>query len=580
MSKRIVLVLASFALCGVLAAQGRRPAFAPGQIVVEERAGADPAAVEAALAAVRGRQIRHNMQIHHRVLQVQDNQVDRIIAHLLDTGLFSIAERDGRAYIDNTPNDPSFLAQWHLATINAATAWNTTVGSATPIAVIDSGVDLTHPDLAARVGPGWNFLTGTSNTQDDQGHGTATAGTLAAITNNGVGVSGVTWANPIMPLVVVDSTGYADYSNIANAITYAADHGARIINISIGGTATSSTMQSAVNYAWNKGSVVFAAAGNSSSNAPMYPAGCTNVVAVAATDYNNALASFSNYGSWVDLDAPGTNILTLMSGGVYGYWSGTSFAAPIAAGVGALVLAAKPSLSASALVTLLEQNTDNIGSSSTFGYGLVDAAKAVAAAGSSPTVVPSVSISAPSSNATVSGTVNVTGLAADSLGISSVSLLCDGHMVSSVAGGNFSIPFSSSSTTAGTHTLTVTAVDNGGNSGSSSVSINIPAPPPPPPPPTTPTLDTTPPTVQITSPLTGTRIPNNGNVTITATATDNVGVVQVAFYVDGVLLATDTSAPYSAHWNAKKAANVNHYVLVTAWDAAGNHSSAAITLIP
>jgi subtilisin family serine protease len=294
---------------------------------------------------------------------------------LLQTGLFSVAERDGRAYASSTPNDPSFFSQWHLTTINALTAWITTTGSVQPIAVIDSGVDLAHPDLAGRVTAGWNFVLGNSNTEDDLGHGTATAGTLGAVTNNGTGVAGVTWNNPIMPLVVLDSTGWAAYSNIASAITYAADHGARIVNISIAGTSSSSTLQNAVNYAWNKGTVVFAAAGNSGSSTPMYPAGCTNVVSVAATDQSNALAGFSNYGPWIDLAAPGVSVLTTSFGGGYGYWSGTSFAAPIAAGVGGLVLAVKPSLSASGLVTLLEQNTDYIGSSSIFGYGLVDAAK-------------------------------------------------------------------------------------------------------------------------------------------------------------------------------------------------------------
>src|SRR5579862_1912138 len=150
MLTRLTLAFASLALCGVAAAQGHRPAYSPGQIVVQERAGADPAAVEAALAAVRGRVVKHISQIRHHVVAVPENQVDRIIDALLKTGLFSVAERDGRAYVENTPNDPSYLAQWHLIQINSATAWNTTVGSSQPIAVIDSGVDLTHPDLAAR----------------------------------------------------------------------------------------------------------------------------------------------------------------------------------------------------------------------------------------------------------------------------------------------------------------------------------------------------------------------------------------------------------------------------------------------
>src|SRR6185503_14280822 len=117
-----------------------------------------------------------------------------------------------------------------------------------------------------------------------------------------------------------DANNYASYSNIASAITYAADHGARIISISIAGPTASSTLQSAVDYAWNKGSVIFAAAGNSSSSAPTYPAACNNVVAISATEPTDTLSSFSNYGNWIDLSAPGNMILTTQRGGGYGNW--------------------------------------------------------------------------------------------------------------------------------------------------------------------------------------------------------------------------------------------------------------------
>src|SRR5205085_11926954 len=147
------------------------------------------------------------------------------------------------------------------------------------------------------------------------------------------------------------------YSDIASAITYAADHGVRIINASMAGSTASSTLQSAVDYAWSKGTVLFASAGNNSSSAPMYPAACNNVLAISATEPTDTLASFSNYGSWIKLSAPGDNILTTNDGGGYGAWWGTSFSSPIAAAVGALALSANPSLTASQLVTLLEQNS-------------------------------------------------------------------------------------------------------------------------------------------------------------------------------------------------------------------------------
>jgi thermitase len=571
MRNSLAITLSAFLVSGVLSAQGNKPQFAPGQIIVQERAGANSASVTSALANVGGKLLKNITQTKHHVISVPPGQIDKIMAALEDTGLFSVVERDGLASGESTPNDPSFASQWHLPKVNAPAAWTSIVGSSQPIAVIDSGVYLTHPDLAPRLTAGWNFLLNSPNVADDLGHGTATAGTLGAVSNNLTGVAGVTWSNPIMPLVVLDSADYASYSNIASAITYAADHGARIVNISISGSTSSSTLQSAVNYAWNKGTVVFAAAGNNASSAPMYPANCTNVVAVAATDSNNALASFSNYGSWIDLSAPGVSILTTTSTAGYGYWNGTSFSSPIAAGVGALVLAARPSLSAQGLVSLLEQNTDNIGSSSIFGYGLVNAGKSVAAALAMSSVVPAVSITAPSGGSSLTGTVNVTGSATDSLGITGVKLFCDGILVGSTASSAYSIAWNSGSVAAGAHTLTVTATDNGGNAGSSSVAVNVTAPPPPP-------ADTTAPTVQITSPANGALLPSSPNVTISAAAQDNVGVTQVSIYIDGVQQYSGTSAPYSFNWNMKKASSGAHTITATAWDAAGNHTSTSISV--
>jgi thermitase len=573
MRNSLVLTLSAsaFLFSGVLSAQGNKPQFVPGQIIVQERAGANSASVTSALSNVGGKLLKTISQTKHHVISVPPGQVDRVLAALESTGLFSVVERDGLASVDSTPNDPSFASQWHLPKINAPAAWASTVGSSQPIAVIDSGVYLTHPDLAPRLMAGWNFLLNSSNVADDFGHGTATAGTVGAVSNNLTGVAGVTWSNPIMPLVVVDSTGYASYSNMASAINYAADHGARIVNISLGGTTSSSTLQSAVDYAWNKGTIVFAAAGNSASSAPMYPANCNNAVAVAATTSTNTLASFSNYGPWIDLSAPGANILTTTSTSGYGYWNGTSFSSPIAAGVGALVLAVKPSLSAQGLVSLLEQNTDNIGSSSIFGYGLVDAGKAVAAALATATVVPAVSITAPASGASLTGTVNVTGTATDSLGITGVKLYCDGILVGSTASSAYSIPWNSGSVAGGAHTLTVTATDNAGNAGSSSLPINVTLPPPPP-------ADTTAPTVQITSPGNGSLV-SGVNIAITVAAQDNVGVSQVSVYIDGVQQYTGTTAPYSFNWNIKKVSSGTHAIMATAWDAAGNHTSTSISVV-
>jgi thermitase len=402
------------------------------------------------------------------------------------------------------------------------------------------------------------------------GHGTAVAGVAGAAGNNAIGVAGVSWKNPIMPLVVLNSSDYASYSNIASAIIYAADHGARVINVSIAGTSSSSTLQSAVNYAWTKGSVVFAAAGNSSSSTPNYPAACNNVVAISATDSTDHLTSFSSYGSWVDLSAPGIGMVTTNRGGGYGNWWGTSFSAPATAGVAALVLSVNPGLSADALVTLLKNNSDDlgvVGFDTTFGAGRINAAKAVAAAQATMNVIPTVTISSPAAGSTVSGSLTVSGAAQDSLGITQVSLACDGIVVATGTSANFAFSWNPATVAVGSHTLTVRATNSAGNSASSSVAVSVAAPPP------NFTTDLTAPSVQITSPNAGGALVNLTKISVNAL--DNVGVSQVSIYVDGTLVYTGTAAPYTYSWNTNKVTAGTHTISAKAWDAAGNSGSAA-----
>jgi subtilisin family serine protease len=542
------------------------------RLVVQRRNGANPNNVNQVLGANGAVTVAQIPQINVLVLQVPEQAADRVAAALERSGQFTFVERDYLARTFATPSDPYFPSQWHLSTIQAPSAWDRTTGAAgITIGMIDSGVESTHPDLSPKLVTGWNFTTGTSVTGDNTGHGTATAGTAGAATNNGAGVAGVAWTNPIMPLVVVDSSGNAMYSNMASAITYAADHGVRVMNMSLAGPSGSSTLQSAINYAWNKGSIVVASAGNYGTSTPYYPAACDNVVAVSATDSNDAIASFSNFGSWIDLAAPGASILTTSTGGSYGSWSGTSFSAPIVAGVAALVLSAKPSLSPNSLVSLLEQNSDDLGASGYdiyYGYGRVNAYKAVTAAlGSSSIAPPSVSITSPTNGSTVSGTVAVPGTATSSLTINSVQLLVDSQQVLTVSAAPFSFSWDSTAFANGNHTLTVKAYDTAGNVGSASVAVSVN---------NVAVVDSQAPTIVITKPSSGGTV--SGNISIAASASDNVGVTQVSFYVDGILKSTDVSAPYTCTWNSRKVSSGPHTIKATAWDAAGNSTSASINV--
>jgi thermitase len=384
--KSIFRIIGLFLLAAWLPtwAADEAPTYVPGRLLAAHRPGIDANLLDRTLkfhgAAVR----KHWPEISLSVLDVPEASAGAIMESLQRTGLFEYVERDQYAHTAETPNDPAFVSQWYLTKLQSPQAWNVTTGStAVVVAVIDTGVYGAHPDLTSQLVTGWNFVNSTSDTSDRLGHGTGVAGTIAAASNNGIGVAGVSWQSRIMPLVVVDEKDFAAYSNIAEAIRYAADRGVRVINISIGGAGESATLQAAVDYAWSKGALIFASAMNNGTSTPYYPAACNHAIAVSATDGDDHLASFSNYGNWIAIAAPGTNILTTTSGGGYGYLFGTSFSSPIVAGVAALALAINPSLTNAQVVSLLERTADDIGApgyDTSFGWGRVNAFHAVATA--------------------------------------------------------------------------------------------------------------------------------------------------------------------------------------------------------
>lgn len=328
-----------------------------------------------------------------------------------------------------TPNDPSFSLQWGLknsgqgpfygksgADIKASDAWGTTTGSSSVIiAVVDTGVDYTHSDLAANIWTnsgeipnngidddgngyiddvrGWNFVSNSNNPMDDHGHGTHCAGTIAAVGNNNIGITGVCWNAKIMPLKFLDSTGNGRVSNAISAILYANKKGAQVISNSWGGTQYTQALKDAIDAS---SAVVVCAAGNSGQNSdtnPQYPAAMSssNIISVAATDSKDNLASFSNYGpSSVDLAAPGVTIYSTYKNNQYQYLSGTSMATPFVSGVAGLVKAANPSLSKNQVRDRILNTVDKLSSLSgkVATGGRLNAASAVGSVSPSPTVTP------------------------------------------------------------------------------------------------------------------------------------------------------------------------------------------------
>jgi subtilisin family serine protease len=297
------------------------------------------------------------------------------------------AEPNYLRYAFRGVNDPLSTFQYALNKINAYGAWDVTTGGPVTIAVLDSGVNAGHVDLGGRVLPGRDLVNDDDDPSDDVFHGTQVAGIIAASGDNGEGVAGVCWGCRILPVKVLNSRGAGSDETIAQGIRWAADNGARVINLSLGGPEDSQVIHEAVQYATSKNVLMVVAAGNSADqgNPVEYPAAYDEVFAVGATDDNDQHAFFSEAHPYVDVSAPGWNVATTanqrdLSG--YGADSGTSFSAPYVAGLAGLLLSVNPNLDVNALRALIANNADDLGRPGPdpeFGAGRINAARAVAA---------------------------------------------------------------------------------------------------------------------------------------------------------------------------------------------------------
>ena len=239
------------------------------------------------------------------------------------------------------PTDPGWSQEWGLTQIDAPAAWHVSSGSGpVVIAVIDSGVDPAQPDLQGALVPGADFADGTGDTSDQYGHGTMVAGVIAARPDNGLGGAGICWTCRVMPVKVLGADGSGTAAAIADGIRYAADHGASVISMSFVLTGPDSGVESALAYAHSRGVLLVAAAGNSGSDTPTYPASYPDVISVAAVDQSGALYPWSARGSWVTLAAPGCAFTTAIGASFVSNFCGTSAAAPLVAGLAGLALSA------------------------------------------------------------------------------------------------------------------------------------------------------------------------------------------------------------------------------------------------
>lgn len=299
------------------------------------------------------------------------------------------AERGAQAH--KAPNDPYLPFQWGLTKIGARRAWDRETGATAPVtvAVLDSGIDLAHPDLAGRLVPGRDVVNDDLDPMDDHGHGTVVAGIVGARTHNKVGIAGTSWGARLLPVKVLDESGGGSDCDIAYGMVWAADAGADVLNLSLGsdGVVCGVVTQYAVDYARGAGAVVVASAGNGGAdgNPTSSPANCSGVVGVGATDSRDKVASFSTHHPYVDVSAPGVAIVSTafdprQQRRYYASFNGTSMSAGFVSGLAALLLARNPSWTPDQVAQRMAATADDRGTRGKddyYGSGRINAARAL-----------------------------------------------------------------------------------------------------------------------------------------------------------------------------------------------------------
>ena len=374
------------------------------------------------------------------LLEINDaEKIDLVINELISSHCVEYAEKVPLEKTSLTPNDPSLGSQWGLTKISATSAWNYfSANSNVIVAIVDDGVERTHPDLAASIwintgdnnnngidddqngyiddSNGWDVADNDNNpnpTTNAYDHGTHVAGIVGARSNNNIGVASIGFSVKIMPVKASNNPGSVNAGY--NGIIYAVDNGADVINMSWGGYASSTTAQTIIDYAYNAGVVCIAAAGNDNLSTMTYPSGYNHVISVAASSSNDTKAGFSNYGSWVDITAPGQNIYSTTVGASYGNKSGTSMASPMVAGLAGLMLSLNPSLTVANIENCLKSTADNINAVNSgfigqLGTGRINADMAMSCVSATLAWAPIADFSANFTTITAGGSVNFTNL--------------------------------------------------------------------------------------------------------------------------------------------------------------------------
>ncbi|TKB43964.1 Ig-like domain-containing protein [Thalassotalea mangrovi] len=593
LNKQIAKVLSGAVLMGAISAPAlaeQANTVSEGELIIAPKAGLSDEQFAAILekqgAKLEKKEDKQSKKLKQKLranlVKVPKGQQDKILKALAANPHIEYAEVNRLVSIEAvTMNDPK--QSWHLNKINMPEAWSKSKGKGVVVAVLDTGVNKSHEDLKANLLPGYNIVSKNTDTTDTNGHGTKVAGVVAAVSNNSKGVASIAAEAKVLPVKISNrSDGVASLFDIARALSWAADNGADIANVSYQIT-DSATVSGAAKSFYEKGGLVVAAAGNSGKSMS-----CTDnkyIVTVSASTSSDGIASFSNYGPCIDVAAPGQGLQTTTKNGSYGSASGTSFAAPSTAAVLAVLKAANPTMKNSELESLLENNADNSMFSGSFsnkyGHGRIDAGAALRDSVYVPEpepeldqTAPEVNITSPKQDTEVKGQFSVNVNATDNEAVKKVELYFAGQRI----GADFSSPYSfsvNSSTVAdGEHALTAVATDTAGNVTETSnhyvmvknAEIEVTPDPEPEVP-----VDGNGPKLTLLSP--DVSVTQSQELNVMVDAVDSDGVEKVEIYFRGRLVKTLTAAPYNHSINISKLGSGYKTLQVIAYDTKGNSTA-------
>jgi len=550
--------------------------FVPNELLVQPFPGVEPGEVSAAFARAGVTVVDSIPELDLTVVELASGDLASTAAELVEGGVIEGVQKNYIFQAQAIPDDTLFDRQGYLELVRLPEAWDLATGDPEVIiAVLDSGVYGDHSDLSEKIVGGWNVLDDSENYADVFGHGTLVSGVAAARSNNGLGVTGVSWDSGILAVRITDDNGKTSSRDIAAGILWAVKHGAAVINVSFAPLWSNRVVRSAAQVAMQRGSLVVISAGNA-GDTTMHR-GFPEALFVGAVNGAGTVAAFSDRGAFVDVAAPGSAIQSTAVGNAYDLTNGTSFAAPIVAGVAALAWSANPALRpATVFETIVAQAVDvgPAGKDSAYGHGLIDAAATVQAAmitvETDDLAGPIVGIDSLEEGAVISARTLITIDADDESAVADVTMLVDGVPAAVDARSPYRVVLNPDRFDAGPHVLSFVATDVAGNASAPlvlSVSFGTAA-------------EARAATVTFESPSDGTRV--SGDVAIEATLSAEAGLATVEWLVDGASVWTSsvsgTESDVTYLWPSDDYPAGPHTITAILTDARGRRTTGDITL--